>query len=191
MPKHSEHAKQVAVHDVLLHESLMALAEADSVRIDKHVATTHWYRLALPEHIVDAARVLAQHKTRLAMVTAYNSKHLQEPVHEVCYHFEKQGIVYNVTVLLDEEHHIVPSITSIFRNADWHEREMMELYDIVVQGHPNPRRLFLDPELDSGIMGEAVPLSIMMNGACTVDLWERIMKDTPAHVPDPATEGGV
>ena len=38
-------------------------------------------------------------------------------------------------------------------------------------------RLFLDEELDAGILNEAVPLSIMMNGACTTDLWERILKD--------------
>ena len=42
---------------------------------------------------------------------------------------------------------------------------------------PNPRRLFLDEELDAGILNEAVPLSIMMNGACTTDLWERILKE--------------
>ena len=48
-------------------------------------------------------------------------------------------------------------------------------------GHPNPRRLFLDEELDAGILNEAVPLSIMMNGACTTDLWERILKEKGAR----------
>ncbi len=137
----------------------------------------HWYRLALPEDIVDAAQLLFDQHARLAMVTAYNREHLQDPVHEVCYQFELHGVMINITVLLDAEHHTVPSITPIFANADWHEREMMELYGIDVLNQPNPQRLFLSEELDSGIMGEAVPLSIMMNGACTIDLWERILKD--------------
>ena len=74
------------------------------------------------------------------------------------------------------EQYTVPSITPLFANADWHEREMMELYGIRVANQPNPRRLFLDEELDAGILNEAVPLSIMMNGACTKDMWERIME---------------
>ena len=51
------------------------------------------------------------------------------------------------------------------------------MYGIRVANQPNPRRLFLDEELDAGILNEAVPLSIMMNGACTTDLWERILKE--------------
>ena len=53
----------------------------------------------------------------------------------------------------------------------------MELYAVQVEGHPNPRRLFLDETLEEGLLGEAVPLSVMMNGASTVDLWERILQD--------------
>lgn len=137
----------------------------------------YWFRLDLPEYLTQAAERLARAHARLATTTAYNRVHLLEPVHEICYHFELEGTVYNVTVLLDEEHPSVPSITSIFLNADWNEREMMELYCINVANHPNPRRLFLDEQFDAGVMGEAVPLSIMMNGACTADLWERILKD--------------
>ncbi len=148
-----------------------------SVSKDEEGNAFHWFSLELPQHIVPATQALFTHGARLAMVTAYNMQHLQDPVYEVCYHFELEGVVINVTVLLDVKNHAVPSISSIYANADWHEREMMELYDIEVQNHPNPRRLFLSEELDSGIMGEAVPLSIMMNGACTVDLWERILKD--------------
>ena len=43
-------------------------------------------------------------------------------------------------------------------------------------GNTNPKRLFLDPEIDEGILNEVIPLTIMMNGACTKDMWERIME---------------
>ena len=53
---------------------------------------------------------------------------------------------------------------------------MMELYGIPVSDQPNPHRLFLDEVLDAGLLNGAVPLSVMMNGACSTDLWERILQ---------------
>ncbi|GAB3928915.1 NADH-quinone oxidoreductase subunit C [Mucilaginibacter myungsuensis] len=36
-----------------------------------------------------------------------------------------------------------PSIVSVYRSADWHEREAFELYGIYFEGHPDLRRLLL------------------------------------------------
>ncbi len=153
--------------------------EADAIHhsTDSFGNAYHWFRLDTPRMLTTGAEILRQVHARLAMVTAYNRRQLSEPMQEVCYHFEMDGVIYNMTVTLNGEWPTVPSITPLFANADWHEREMMELYGIQVTGQPNPRRLFLDEELDAGILNEAVPLSIMMNGACTTDLWERILKD--------------
>lgn len=137
----------------------------------------HWYSLDRPELIVDAARALHHAGARLAMITAYNNHRDDKRMQNACYQFVLGGVVYSVTVHMDPEHPTVPSITPIFANADWHEREMMELYGIKITGHPDPRRLFLDEELDKGLLGEVVPLSIMMNGANSTDLWERILSD--------------
>ena len=137
-----------------------------------------WYHLRAPGLLLKAARRLAAEDARLTMITAYNKKRLTDPVQDVAYHFEvDKSILYTVTVTLDQECPAVDSITPLFSNADWHEREMHELYAVQVNGHPNPRRLFLDEDIEEGILGEAVPLSIMMNGACTTDLWEKILKD--------------
>lgn len=161
-------------------DGLSALCSADdAIRYgaDSFGNAFHWFRLDTPRMLQEAAAVMHKAGARLCMTTAYNRRQLSEPMQEVCYHFELEGIVYNMTVTLNGEWPTVPSITPLFANADWHEREMMELYGIQVTNHPNPRRLFLDEELDEGILNEAVPLSIMMNGACTTDLWERILKD--------------
>ena len=161
-------------------EGLTALCtEDDAVHhsADSFGNAFHWFRLGTPRMLQEAAAIMREANARLCMTTAYNRRQLSEPMQEVCYHFELDGVVYNMTVTLNGEWPTVPSITPLFANADWHEREMMELYGIQVTGHPNPTRLFLDEELDAGILNEAVPLSIMMNGACTTDLWERILND--------------
>ena len=36
-----------------------------------------------------------------------------------------------------------PSITSVYRTADWHEREQYEMIGIFFEGHPDLRRLLL------------------------------------------------
>ena len=158
-------------------QALATAPEAARQTEDFYGNTYHWFRLDTPRHMLRAATLLKGAGARLATTTAYNRRRLADPVQEICYHFELEGVVYNVTVVLDAEWPAVPSISPIFANADWNEREMMELYAVQVDGHPNPRRLFLDEQIEEGVLGEAVPLSIMMNGACTVDLWERILKD--------------
>lgn len=135
----------------------------------------HWFLLNEPDDLLGAAKILKAHGARLAMITAYNRQESGESFHNACYEFVLSGVVYSCTVKMTAAHSSTPSITPIFANADWHEREMMELYGIKITDHPDPRRLFLDEELDKGLLGQVVPLSILMNGASSTDLWERIL----------------
>ena len=114
-------------------------------------------------------------EVNIRIETALN-KQLAEPVTTLAYHFDVHGYTVTVTVPLDPAENSVPTITPWFRNADWNEREFAELFDVHVDGNTNPKRLFLDPEIDEGILNEVIPLTIMMNGACTKDMWERIME---------------
>ncbi len=41
-----------------------------------------------------------------------------------------------------------PSITSVYRTADWHEREQYEMIGIFFEGHPDLRRLLLPDDWD-------------------------------------------
>lgn len=40
----------------------------------------------------------------------------------------------------------IPSLSGIWRAADWHEREAYDLFGILFEGHPDLRRMFLPPD---------------------------------------------
>ncbi|TYO98570.1 NADH dehydrogenase subunit C [Geothermobacter ehrlichii] len=147
-----------------------------SWRTDYKGVVTGWCRLPDSAQIEGAARVVAEMGGRLSTVTAYKRRDQQQGApREIAYHFDLDGSTLTVTIELAEERPQVPSITPIFRNADWNERELMELYDIEVIGHPNPRRLFLDESIEQGVMDKLIPFSTMTNGAGSKTLWERVM----------------
>lgn len=142
-----------------------------------------WARLCSPASLAALAPLLAGAGARLMTVTAYRKdKFARLEGREISYHFDLDGVVLTVAVCLPEGPPRVPSITPWFQNADWNEREFAELYGIELEGHPNMRRLFVDPALDGGVLDRLVPLSAMMNGASTTTLWEKVFagRELPA-----------
>lgn len=51
----------------------------------------------------------------------------------------------------------------------------MDLFNIKLHGHPNPKRLFLDKNIHL-TDHTMIPLSEAMNGASTNTLWEKILR---------------
>ncbi|HJN16196.1 MAG TPA: NADH-quinone oxidoreductase subunit C [Armatimonadota bacterium] len=69
-------------------------------------------------------------------------------------HGEELGVAYHIYQLGKPEHvaihvrvpreePVVPSLASVFRAANWNEREAAEMYGIVFESHPDPRKLLL------------------------------------------------
>jgi NADH-quinone oxidoreductase subunit C len=46
-------------------------------------------------------------------------------------------------VPLDGNEPVIPSITSVYPNADWYERELWDLFGIHFAGHPDLRRILM------------------------------------------------
>ncbi len=64
---------------------------------------------------------------------------------ELVYHLLSMSLNARVRVKAAlREDEIAPSITSIFPNANWYEREVFDMYGILFSGHPDLRRLLTD-----------------------------------------------
>jgi NADH-quinone oxidoreductase subunit C len=52
-------------------------------------------------------------------------------------------VTMHLRVMLDREKPSVASVSSVWRTADWHEREAFDFYGIQFEGHPDLRRILL------------------------------------------------
>lgn len=70
---------------------------------------------------------------------------LQANTMEVVYNL--YSIPFNVSlavkVILPRENPVIDSVTSVWRTADWHEREAFDMFGIQFKGHPDLRRILL------------------------------------------------
>lgn len=184
-------------------ESLLAATALGGIRYmqssDEKGVTTAWCTLASASDLLAAASLLKTLQARLSTMTVYQPKALPAPApkegetppaptffggvpqdgksYEIDYHFDLDGntltLVAHVTIGGQ-----IDSLTPLYRAADWPEREAMELYSLIVQGHPNPQRLFLDPSIDNAAFERLIPYSTLTNSAVTKGLWEKIMAMT-------------
>jgi NADH:ubiquinone oxidoreductase subunit C len=155
-----------------------------------------WCRLASKDDLRSSAALLKEMGARLSTITILQPKAPLAPppkegetaavptnfggtandgkTFEINYHFDINGdtltLVIHVPFGSDVE-----SLTPLFRCADWPEREMMELYSIIVRNHPDPRRLFIDPGIEGAVLERLIPYSTLVNSATTKGLWEKIL----------------
>lgn len=87
---------------------------------------------------------------------------------------------------LDPDRPTVATSTGVYEGADWHERELMEMFGVVVSGHPNPVKLYLPDHFEGHPLRRSFKL-----GARDVKPWpgdvnvEDMPEDTPVTEPKP------
>jgi NADH-quinone oxidoreductase subunit C len=91
---------------------------------------------------------------------------------------------------LDEQDPRVASWISVYRGADWHERETWEMYGFTFDGHPDLRHLYLPAEFEGFPLRKDFPLL-----AREVKPWPGLVDKEPIPGEDEeeeatATEGG-
>lgn len=53
------------------------------------------------------------------------------------------GHQLTIKVMLERDNPEVPSVSSVYKTAEWHEREAFDLFGIRFTGHPDMRRILL------------------------------------------------
>ncbi len=55
---------------------------------------------------------------------------------------------FNLRLKCDLEGHTAKSVTSVWRGANWYERETFDMYGIKFEGHPDLRRMYMPEEFE-------------------------------------------
>jgi len=69
---------------------------------------------------------------------------------EALYHFCNKAAVITLRVTMPRDNPVIPSVCAIIPSATLFERELMEMFGVVCEGTPDPRRLFLPDEWPDG-----------------------------------------
>ena len=84
----------------------------------------------------------------------------EEPRFEVNYHLFStitfQRLRLKVVVTEQDVH--VPTVTGVWRTANWHERETYDLMGIIFDGHPDLRRILLPDDWQGHALRKDFPL---------------------------------
>ncbi|MDO1558743.1 NADH-quinone oxidoreductase subunit C [Brevundimonas sp. 2R-24] len=101
---------------------------------------------------------------------------------DVAYHLLSMTRNQRIRVLVSaDETNPVPSITGVFPNADWFEREAFDLYGIGFSGHPDLRRILTD----YGFVGHPLRKDFPMTGyvECRWDETQKRVVYEPVKLP--------
>jgi NADH-quinone oxidoreductase subunit C len=84
----------------------------------------------------------------------------EEPRFEVNYHLFSTSKYHRwrLKVVLNEENMHVDSVSSIWRTANWHERETYDLFGVLFDGHPDLRRILLPEDWQGHALRKDFPL---------------------------------
>ena len=116
------------------------------------------------EHVVEACSLL---KTTaglafdfLADLCGFDRGPEEEPRFEVNYHLFSTTRHHRLRlkVVLNEEDPRVPTVTGVWRTANWHERETYDLFGVIFDGHPDLRRILLPEDWQGHALRKDFPL---------------------------------
>lgn len=84
----------------------------------------------------------------------------EEPRFEVNYHLFSTTKHHRLRlkVLLNDDDTHVPTVTGVWRTANWHERETFDLMGVHFDGHPDLRRILLPDDWEGHALRKDFPL---------------------------------
>lgn len=84
----------------------------------------------------------------------------EDPRFEINYHLfsTKHKNRLRLKVLVTEDEPRVESVSSVWRAADWHERETFDMFGVIFENHPDLRRILLPSDFDGHALRKDYPL---------------------------------
>lgn len=146
-----------------LHEFVEKLKEEKTEWVEEVIEAFGEVTIIVPrEFIVDVCWVL---KTKhgfdmLADLCGADRGPEENPRFEVNYHLFST-IHYKrlrLKVLLTEDDPNVKTVVTVWKTANWHERETYDLFGIVFENHPDLRRILLPSDFDGHALRKDYPL---------------------------------
>ena len=123
-------------------------------------ANEHTVRVAT-DRIVDVCRFLKErHGFTYLVDIAGVDRFTEDERFEVFYNLVsiEAGRRIRLKVRVEEDSPVVPTLTTLFRAADWNERECWDMHGIRFEGHPDLRRLFLPEDFEHHPQRKEFPL---------------------------------
>jgi len=147
----------------VLHEYINRLKEENPAWVADLKDTYGEVTITVPrESIVDVCWVL---KTKydfnmLADLCGADRGPEEDPRFEVNYHLfsTKHFNRLRLKVLLSEDEPNVATVVTVWKTANWHERETYDLFGVIFDGHPDLRRILLPSDFDGHALRKDYPL---------------------------------
>ncbi len=116
------------------------------------------------ERVVDICRYLHDEQSMafkyLRDLTAVDWMEKKDARFEVVYHLYsiKFKEMIRLKAAVSESDCSISSVTSIWRGADWHERECYDLFGITFKGHPDHRRILMPDDWEGHPLRKDYPV---------------------------------
>jgi NADH-quinone oxidoreductase subunit C len=121
-------------------------ATVDEFREEVHV-------LVPAEHIVGILTALRDEQKfeLLSALTASDYWPQVTPRFHVVYQLSslERNLTLQIRVAVDGDNPKIPTVTGVYKVANWRERELLDMFGIECEGHPDPRRILM-PEGTEG-----------------------------------------
>ncbi|MFQ5944437.1 MAG: NADH-quinone oxidoreductase subunit C [Anaerolineales bacterium] len=113
-----------------------------------------------PEAVVEACEFLKQRGYDLLIALTATDHWPEAPRFEILYQLCSTGLnaLIGLSVRLDGEEPKVPSIESVYPNANWHEREVFDMFGIDFSGHSDLRRILMPYDWEGHPLRRDYPL---------------------------------
>jgi NADH-quinone oxidoreductase subunit C len=115
-----------------------------------------------PERLVSVCRFLKDNQgfVRLSTVTGVD-RYPAEPRFEVVYHLHSvdRNERLRLKCRLPGEDPVIDSLTSVWRSADWYERETFDLFGIQFRNHPDLHRIMLPDDWEGHPLRKDYPVT--------------------------------